>query len=164
MRQFKRFGSHGLILFFIGLMMAPLYLAVVAASHEGTVMMHSQLPLIPGTSFFKNIKSVLTEGLAVTGGEPITSMLVNSLFMAFIIAVGKIILALGSAFALVYFDFPFKKVLFCPDICNDDVTSGSKNSPHFSSGCFIWPIELIFWSNLAIIGISYWNFFISPIF
>ncbi|HGC5946052.1 TPA: sn-glycerol-3-phosphate ABC transporter permease UgpE [Legionella pneumophila] len=105
-------GSHGLILLFIGLMMAPLYLAVVAASHEGTVMMHSQLPLIPGTSFFKNIKSVLTEGLAVTGGEPITSMLVNSLFMAFIIAVGKIILALGSAFALVYFDFSFKKSCF----------------------------------------------------
>lgn len=112
MRQFKRFGSHGLILLFIGLMMAPLYLAVVAASHEGTVMMQSQLPLIPGTSFFKNIKNVLTEGLAVTGGEPITSMLVNSLFMAFIIAVGKIILALGSAFALVYFDFPFKKSCF----------------------------------------------------
>ncbi|MGM9316755.1 sn-glycerol-3-phosphate ABC transporter permease UgpE [Legionella pneumophila] len=112
MRQFKRFGSHGLILLFIGLMMAPLYLAVVAASHEGMVMMQSQLPLIPGTSFFKNIKSVLTEGLAVTGGEPITSMLVNSLFMAFIIAVGKIILALGSAFALVYFDFPFKKSCF----------------------------------------------------
>lgn len=32
--------------------------------------------------------------------------------MAFIIAVGKIILALGSAFALVYFDFPFKKSCF----------------------------------------------------
>ncbi|HAT8179230.1 TPA: sn-glycerol-3-phosphate ABC transporter permease UgpE [Legionella pneumophila] len=112
MRQLKRFGSHGLILLFIGLMMTPLYLAIVAASNEGTAMMHSQLSLIPGTSFFKNIKSVLTEGLAVTGGEPITSMLVNSLFMAFIIAVGKIILALGSAFALVYFDFPFKKSCF----------------------------------------------------
>lgn len=87
-------------------------LGLVAASNEGTAMMHSQLPLIPGTSFFKNIKSVLTEGLAVTGGEPITSMLINSLFMAFIIAVGKIILALGSAFALVYFDFPFKKSCF----------------------------------------------------
>lgn len=56
MRQFKRLGSHGLILLFIGLMMAPLYLAVVAASHEGTVMMHSQLPLIPGPHFSKILK------------------------------------------------------------------------------------------------------------
>ena len=58
------------------------------------------------------MKTVLTEGISVTGGEPITSMLVNSLLMALGIAFGKIILALGSAFALVYFDFPFKKWCF----------------------------------------------------
>jgi sn-glycerol 3-phosphate transport system permease protein len=58
------------------------------------------------------MKTVLTEGLSVTGGEPITSMLLNSLLMAFGIAFGKIVLALGSAFALVYFDFPFKKWCF----------------------------------------------------
>lgn len=112
MSYFNRLLSHGFLGLFIIMMLLPLYLAVVAASNEGAVMMQSQLPLLPGSSFFKNLKSVLTEGMAVTGGEPITVMLFNSLLMAFAIAFGKIILALGSAFALVYFDFPFKKSCF----------------------------------------------------
>lgn len=112
MNYFNRLMSHAFLGVFIVIMLLPLYLAIVAASNEGAAMMQSQLPLFPGSSFFKNFKSVLTEGMAVTGGEPITVMLFNSLLMAFAIAFGKIILALGSAFALVYFDFPFKKACF----------------------------------------------------
>ena len=112
MKLFSRVLSHGFLVLFIMLMLLPLYLAIVAASNEGTAMMQAQLPLLPGSSFLKNMKTVLTEGLSVTGGEPITSMLLNSLLMAFGIAFGKIVLALGSAFALVYFDFPFKKWCF----------------------------------------------------
>ncbi|WP_173237256.1 sn-glycerol-3-phosphate ABC transporter permease UgpE [Legionella antarctica] len=112
MKLFRCILSHGLLIFFIMLMLLPLYLAIVAASNEGAVMMQSHIPLVPGSSFLKNMKTVLIEGLAVTGGEPITYMLLNSLLMALAIALGKIILALGSAFALVYFDFPFKKWCF----------------------------------------------------
>lgn len=93
-------------------MLLPVYLAFVAASNEGSVMMQSHIPIVPGSLLFKNLKAVMTDGLAVTGGEPITSMLLNSFFMAMAIALGKIIFALGSAFALVYFDFPLKKLCF----------------------------------------------------
>lgn len=112
MRVVQRLLSHGFILAFIFVLFLPLYLAIVAASHEGSAIMQSTLPFYPGTSLFKNVKAVLTEGLSVTGGEPVTFMLLNSLVMALGIACGKIILALGSAFALVYFDFPFKKTCF----------------------------------------------------
>jgi len=107
-----RILSHGFLCLFIVVMLLPLYLAVVAASNDGNVMMQAQIPLVPGPSFFTNMKSVLHEGLSATGSEPITSMLCNSLFMALAIALGKVIFALGSAFALVYFDFPFKKCCF----------------------------------------------------
>ncbi|RUR10666.1 sn-glycerol-3-phosphate ABC transporter permease UgpE [Legionella sp. km772] len=103
---------HLFLMAFVALMLLPLYLAIIAASNEGALMMQTQLPFIPGVSFFKNMSSVLTKGLAVTGGEPITRMLCNSLIMALGITCGKIILALTSAFALVYFDFPFKKICF----------------------------------------------------
>lgn len=109
---FTRALSHGVLCFFVILMLLPVYLALVAASNEGNIMMQSHMPMVPGTLLFKNLKAVMTEGLAVTGGEPITSMLLNSFFMAMAIALGKIVLALGSAFALVYFDFPFKKLCF----------------------------------------------------
>lgn len=112
MKLIHRVLAHGIIGLFIITMIIPLYLAFVAASNDGNVMMQSSLPLLPGTSFYKNIKTVLLEGISVTGGEPIISMLLNSFLMAFVIALGKVVLALSSAFALVYFDFPFKKSCF----------------------------------------------------
>lgn len=112
MKLINRILAHLFLIAFISLMLLPLYLAIVAASNEGALMMQTQLPFIPGSSFFKNMSTVLGEGLAVTGGEPVTRMLFNSLVMALGITCGKIILALTSAFALVYFDFPFKKTCF----------------------------------------------------
>ncbi|CEK10469.1 sn-glycerol-3-phosphate ABC transporter permease UgpE [Legionella hackeliae] len=112
MKILKRIASHLLLSGFVLLLFIPLYLALVAASHEGIAMMQSPLPIWPGTSFFHNIKTVLTEGVAATGGQPIWQMLVNSFMMATLIAGGKIILALLSAFALVYFDFPLKSLFF----------------------------------------------------
>ncbi|MGL5742733.1 MAG: sn-glycerol-3-phosphate ABC transporter permease UgpE [Legionella sp.] len=107
-----RFLSHAFLCLFVMLMLLPVYLALVAATNEGSVMMQSHIPMVPGALLFKNIKTVMTEGLSVTGGEPITSLLINSFVMAMAIALGKIIFALGSAFALVYFDFRFKKICF----------------------------------------------------
>jgi sn-glycerol 3-phosphate transport system permease protein len=112
MKRLKQIASHGFLIIFIMFMLLPLYLAIVTASHEGSMIMQKQLPFLPGSSLFSNISTVLTKGLTITGGEPILWMLVNSLCMALGIALGKIIFALGSAFALVYFDFPFKKCCF----------------------------------------------------
>ncbi len=112
MKLLIRILSHGFLCFFIMLMLLPIYLALVAASHEGSAMMQAPIPMFPGTLLFSNMKEVLTQGLSVTGGEPLTSMLFNSFCMALAIAFGKIVIALGSAFSLVYFDFPFKKWCF----------------------------------------------------
>lgn len=112
MNYWHRFLAHSILLLFVALMLLPLYLAFVAASHEGALMMQSHIPLLPGGFFLKNMNAVLTKGLAITAGEPLTLLLINSFLMALGIALGKVVLALGSAFALVYFDFPFKKICF----------------------------------------------------
>ncbi len=108
----KRVLPHVVLCIFVGFMFLPLYLAIVAASHSGAAMMQTPLPMWPGTMLFSNIKAVLTEGLVATGGEPVSLMLLNSLLMAILIAAGKVLLALFSAFSLVYFDFPLKKLSF----------------------------------------------------
>lgn len=112
MRQIKHLAAHLFLVLFIGFLCLPLYLALVAASHDAASLMHAPLPVLPGRELFHNMSTVLGSGLAVTGGEPIIYMLWNSLIMAMSIALGKIVLALGSAFALVYFKFPFKKICF----------------------------------------------------
>ena len=109
---FKRAISYLTLLGFIGIMFMPLYLAFVAASHDGSALLKAPIPVLPGGYFFTNLKTVLTEGLAATGGEPVYAMLLNSFIMALLIASGKVFLALISAFALVYFEFPFKKTCF----------------------------------------------------
>lgn len=108
----KRAIPHILLCLFIAFIFLPLYLALVAASHSGEVMMRDPLPMWPGTALWDNIQTVLTDGLAASGGEPIGRMLLNSFVMAILVALGKIALAVTSAFALVYFDFPFKKLCF----------------------------------------------------
>lgn len=104
--------QHALLCLFIVLMFIPLYFALVAASHDGAALTHAPLPVLPGTHFLENIKAVLWDGIAATGGEPIARLLLNSFIVAILIATGKVILALCSAFALVYFQFPFKKIAF----------------------------------------------------
>lgn len=103
---------HIVLSVFVILMFLPLYLALVAASHSSADLMQAPLPIWPGSMLWSNIKTVLTDGLVVTGGEPISRMLINSFVMAFLIATGKVALALCSAFALVYFTFPLKKICF----------------------------------------------------
>ncbi|MDP1604728.1 MAG: sn-glycerol-3-phosphate ABC transporter permease UgpE [Legionella sp.] len=112
MKIITRLSAHALLGCFIILLFAPLYLALVAASHEGAAMMHAPLPMLPGSSLLHNLKAVLIDGITATGGQPVWRMLTNSLIMAILIAAGKITLALFSAFALVYFDLPFKKCIF----------------------------------------------------
>lgn len=66
------------------------------------------MPLLPGGHFFENYKRALFSGVNV----PVYTMLVNSLIMAVGIAVGKIIISLLSAFAIVYFKFPGRRTFF----------------------------------------------------
>lgn len=103
---------HVVLVCFVLLMLLPLYLALVAASHDGAALMHAPLPRLLGKSLAHNIKTVLFDGVDATGGEPVWRMLVNSFIMAVMIAVGKIVVALLSAFALVYCELPFKKLIF----------------------------------------------------
>lgn len=110
--KLMRLIPHVLICVFITLLFLPLYLALVAASHDGAALMHAPLPLLPGSELFHNIKTVLGSGFSAMGNEPVGRLLVNSLVMALLIAIGKVLLALCSAFALVYFRFPFKKLAF----------------------------------------------------
>jgi sn-glycerol 3-phosphate transport system permease protein len=107
-----RIGLHVLLAFFVCLLFLPIYLALVAASHDASALMKAPLPISLGNAFWHNLKTVLIDGIAAATGEPVWHMLVNSLVMALLIALGKIILAIGSAFALVYFDLPGKKIIF----------------------------------------------------
>src|SRR5690606_13468285 len=70
------------------------------------------MPLWPGDQLYENYRTVLGSGVQAAGSEPVATMMFNSLLMALGIALGKIAISIISAFAIVYFRFPFRMVCF----------------------------------------------------
>jgi sn-glycerol 3-phosphate transport system permease protein len=91
----------------------PIWITFVAATHDELRMNQVPLPLWPGTHLWDNLKQTLFgTGLSGTEGAPVWLMLLNSLAMAMMISLGKIAISLLSAFAIVYFRFPFRMTCF----------------------------------------------------
>lgn len=104
--------THVSLIIGIIIIVLPIYVALVASSHTVQELMQAPIPLLPGHHWIQNYKSVLTSGLTATGGQAIAPMMVNSLIMALLIAIGKIVISIISAYAFVYFRFPGRKVFF----------------------------------------------------
>jgi len=102
------FLSHALILFGIAIILFPIYLAFVASTHDQSALVTPPMPLLPGGQFWENYKEALGSGVNV----PVWTMLINSMVMSLGITIGKIVISLLSAFAIVYFNFRLKMVFF----------------------------------------------------
>jgi sn-glycerol 3-phosphate transport system permease protein len=86
----------------------PIWLAFVASTVTQPEIVRPPMPVWPGDRFVENYTAALFSGVNV----PVLVMLGNSLIMAIGIAVGKIIISLLSAFAIVYFRFPARNLFF----------------------------------------------------
>ena len=104
--------SHVVLLLGIAVVAFPIYLAFVASTHTRDEILNVPMPIWPGTHMIENYTSALmgadTQGARVVVGR----MMWISLVTALTIAIGKIAISLLSAFAIVYFRFPFKKTVF----------------------------------------------------
>lgn len=103
---------HAVLIAGLVLVLFPIYVAVVASSHELPDILEAPMTLVPGTRLVANFAEALTAGTAKTSGEPVTAMLANSLVMALVIAAGKITISLPSAYAVVFFRFPLRRLCF----------------------------------------------------
>jgi sn-glycerol 3-phosphate transport system permease protein len=109
-----RIGSilaHATLIIGAAVMIFPVYLAFVASTYPLEKSL-TGLPLIPGPHMFENYGRVLGEGVRNYGLPPIGPMLVNSFIVAMGITIGKISVSIISAFAIVYFRFPFRTFAF----------------------------------------------------
>lgn len=100
--------SHCIMVCGVLLVFFPIWLAFVASTVTQPEIVRPPMPLLPGEHFWENYKAALFSGVNV----PVLQMLFNSLVMALGIAVGKIVISLLSAFAIVYFRFPGRTTFF----------------------------------------------------
>ena len=100
--------SHALMILGILVVFFPIWLAFVASTVTQPEIVSPPMPVLPGPHFWENYSRALFAGVNV----PVATMMLNSLVMAVGIAVGKIVISLLSAFAIVYFRFPFRNAFF----------------------------------------------------
>ncbi len=104
--------SHAVLILGVAIVAFPLYLALVASTHTADAIVQSPMPLLPGAHMWENYKQALL-GSGKLGSNTIVVHIRWVCFVtAMMITVGKIAISLLSAFAIVYFRFPFKMLCF----------------------------------------------------
>ena len=112
-RPLLDFASHAILLLGVAIVAFPLYLTFVASTHTAAEIVQAPMPLLPGNELFHNYAAALTGSEHGQGSAaPVARMMWVSLVTALGIAIGKIAISLLSAFAIVYFRFPFKQLVF----------------------------------------------------
>lgn len=103
---------HAVLIAGMTVVLFPVYVILVAASLDLPAILDAPMTLMPGRHLFDNLVEALTAGTAKTSGVSVGTMMLNSLVMALAIAGGKIAISLPSAYAVVFFRFPLRKLCF----------------------------------------------------
>ncbi len=107
------FLAHVILILGVVVIAFPLYVAIVASTHTAAEIVQSPMPMLPGSHLVQNYReALLGTGNAQGSNAPVARMMFVSLVMALTIAIGKIAISLLSAFAVVYFRFPFRMLCF----------------------------------------------------
>jgi sn-glycerol 3-phosphate transport system permease protein len=114
-RPFATFSSHLLVISGVLIVAFPVILALVATTQTSEqIVQNFPMSMMPGDNLLSSFHQALLGGQTAKGSTlpAVAPMLWVSLISAVIISVGKISISLLSAFAIVYFRFPFRGLIF----------------------------------------------------
>ena len=107
--------SHLVLCLGVLIVAFPVYITFIASTQTAEqIVQNVPMSLLPGSNMASSYKFALFGGVTEYGSKvpPAAPMLAVSTVMALVIAVGKIAISLLSAFAVVYFRFPFRNFIF----------------------------------------------------
>ncbi|OWZ94857.1 glycerol-3-phosphate ABC transporter permease [Sinorhizobium sp. LM21] len=104
--------DHIILLFGVFIMVAPVVVAFMTSTHEAVDIHRNGLSLSWGGHFVETYQTVLTREGGFTGKITGFNMMLNSMILGLGFAVGKIVLSMLAAYALVYFRFPLATFFF----------------------------------------------------
>ena len=109
------FFSHVILILGVIVVFFPIYVTFIGSTQTAQQIQSSNpISLLPGSNFLESYRFALFGGKTEAGASigAAAPMMGISLASALIIAIGKIVISLLSAFAIVYFRFPFKNIVF----------------------------------------------------
>ena len=107
--------SHLVLVLGVIIVAFPVYITFVASTQTAEqIVQNVPMSLLPGDNFLNSYRFALFGGVTEFGTRvpPAAPMLMVSLVSALTIALGKIAISLLSAFAVVYFRFPGRSLVF----------------------------------------------------
>ncbi len=110
-RPLRDLFTHASLILGLLVISFPIYIAFVASSHPAADLIATVQGWF-GDAMLENYSTILQSGKVNAGGVPVGTMMINSLIMAMGIAIGKIAISITSAYAIVYFRFPFRMFFF----------------------------------------------------
>lgn len=90
----------------------PVYHVFIASTHSTQTILRPPLPLLPGPEGPANYADAFSGGIGQIGGVSLWRLLGNTTLIAVGIAVGKIVISMASAYAIVFFRFPLRMACF----------------------------------------------------
>ncbi len=109
------FLSHFILTVGVAIVAFPVYLTLIASTQTAQdIATTIPMSLLPGSNMWETYRVALFGGVTEAGSTVPAAlpMMWVSLIMALVIAVGKIAISLLSAFAIVYFRFPLRNLVF----------------------------------------------------
>jgi sn-glycerol 3-phosphate transport system permease protein len=109
------FLSHAVLILGVTVVAFPVYMTLIASTQTAEQISQTvPMSMVPGTNMLETYRLALFGGETSVGSKipPALPMLWISLVSALVISIGKIAISLLSAFAIVYFRFPFRNLVF----------------------------------------------------
>ncbi len=107
-----RMLAHLVLIIGVVIVAFPIWYVVVASTHSLQTILRPPLPMLPGPYGVANYTEAMTGGVSRIGGVGVGRLLLNTTIVAVGIAVGKILISLASAYAIVFFRFPLRMAVF----------------------------------------------------
>lgn len=107
--------SHLVLVLGVMIVAFPVYITFIASTQTAEqIVQNVPMSLLPGDNLLESYRLALFGGKTAYGANipPVLPMLEVSLVMALVISIGKIVISLLSAFAVVYFRFPGRGIVF----------------------------------------------------
>jgi len=104
--------THAILLIGVFVFAFPIYMTLVASTQDASTIGTGNLSLLPGSHMIENYRAAWLSGGGQSSPGVVRTMMLNSLVMALVIAIGKIAISILSAYAVVFFSFPLRMMFF----------------------------------------------------
>lgn len=105
-------GDHVILIIGALFMLTPVVIAFLTSTHDPVTIHREGMQFAPGDAFAETYGAVLFESTGFTGQIDGVTMTLNSFILGLGFAIGKIVLSMLAAYAIVYFRFPFATLAF----------------------------------------------------